>query len=57
MKHSTLLTTEKTATVLGCVQMRAIGGAIYSGNVWADWETGEVAVTGWPLPPGTGGLP
>ena len=56
MKYSTLLTTTKTATVLGSVQMRTASGSVYSGNVWADWETGEVSVTGWPLPPGTGGL-
>lgn len=55
-KYSNLLTTQKTATVLGSVQMRTASGSIYSGNVWADWETGEVTVTGWPLPPGTGGL-
>ena len=55
-KYSSLLTTSKTATVLGFVQMRTASGSIYSGNVWADWETGEVPVTGWPLPPGTGGL-
>src|SRR3712207_4587228 len=56
MKQSTILTTDRTAAVLGFVQMRTASGAIYAGSVWADWETGEVSVTGWPLQPGTGGL-
>ncbi len=45
--YSNLLTTTKTATVLGFAQMRTVSGAISSACVWADWETGEVSVTGW----------
>jgi hypothetical protein len=55
VKYFDVMTMQKTATVLGFVQVRAISGGIYASKVRANWETGKVFVTGWPLQLGTGG--